>query len=473
MRLTRRCLIAGVVEIVIFTVGFCHLGWAQEQNPVHLEILNEPDPTTGEIVVIQGDPVEAAFEVHPAADTSASDLIQLRRVGDSTSVSEEVRGESLSGTVLLDTSPPDALGELEVVYITASGIVMAVAEQTVLVVEDGSGAPDTVFVPSGGSIQSGIDAVESGGTVYLESGIYTASLVVANKQVELIGNGAFGFRRTLIVAADREAPVITFGPGGGGLIEGMVLRGGANGIRGVAENEVKPAPVQVRRMRIVNTGQGISGSFSDLDVKECTIANTDSNGIGLAHVGALHFENNMVLDANAFGLLIYNVVPLGTIEISNSTFLWNTQGGIAIVGGANDVFITDCNVGLSLASGISIWDGGYVQVFRTHIYLIFSGAIYFNNATYDNLGDALIAYHTEFVLVDDCLMENCARVGLLYDTSGGAIYRTRTQNVRFGLGTFGEPKPYYENLSNSFIGIEEDILTDGALPVPEAPPLPE
>ena len=129
MRFISRVFIAGSVGIFVFAGSFGQQGWAQEQNPVLLEVLNEPDPTTGDVVVVQGDPVEVAFEVNPAADTSASDLIQLRRIDDGTLVSEEARGECLSGTVFLDTNPANALGELEAVYITASGSILAVAGQ--------------------------------------------------------------------------------------------------------------------------------------------------------------------------------------------------------------------------------------------------------------------------------------------------------------------------------------------------------
>ena len=110
-----------------------------------------------------------------------------------------------------------------------------------------------------------------------------------------------------------------------------------------------------------------------------------------------------------------------------------------------------------------------MQVFRTNVIIIAEGDI----PPYYNLGHGLTALDSDYVLVDDCLFESCARAGLIYTASGGAIYRTRTQDVRFGLVLLEEPKPNWEDPSNSFVGTEENVLTDGALPVPGPPPLPE
>ena len=56
----------------------------------------------------------------------------------------------------------------------------------------------------------------------------------------------------------------------------------------------------------------------------------------------------------------------------------------------------------------------------------------------------VIIHNSDFLLPD--------RAGLLFENSGGQLFNTP---------------------GNSFIGTENDFVTDGALPVPEAPPIPE
>jgi len=180
--------------------------------------------------------------------------------------------------------------------------------------------------------------------------------------------------------------------------------------------------------------------------------------------------STLVREADAFGLVVWNYEEPGSgpIHINNSTFLNNSLGGIAIVGDANPVYISNCTIGLSRAAGISVWYGGFVRVLSTHVFGIEVG----NIPPYDNLGDGIIAAWSDYVLVQNSLFEDCARAGLLYQASGGEIQWTQALGGRFGLVVQGDPKPEYF-IGNSFVGTEEDILTDGALPVPQAPPIPE
>jgi hypothetical protein len=292
---------------------------------------------------------------------------------------------------------------------------------------------------------------------------------VANKQVHIIGNRAFGRRRTVIVSLNPEQPVITFGPRGGGSIRSSTIRGlGADGIRGIAEDGVRPASIQVNLTRILDTRQGISGSFSDLTVKMSIIRNTVINAIELWQVDNLDLLNTLVTNVDEFGLVVFNLVGTGTIHINNCTFLRASLGGIAIVGGAKPVYISNCTIGRCRAAGISLWETGFVRVLSTRVYLTQYGMIW----PYDRLADGLIAASSANVLVQDSLFQYNARAGVLYESSGGGIQWTQSEGGRFGLVVQGQPKPTYLGYNNLFVGTEEDILTDGALSVPAAPPLP-
>ena len=88
-------------------------------------------------------------------------------------------------------------------------------------------------------------------------------------------------------------------------------------------------------------------------------------------------------------------------------------------------------------------------------------------------GDGLVVGFGSSVLVTDTAVRGAIRAGVLFDSSAGSLAGVRSTDSRFGLVVQGEPRPDYGDPSNVFSGTEENILTDGALPVPEAPPLPE
>ena len=105
----------GLMWVLFFVIGSGQPAVAQT---VDLDILNvDPDPTTGPIEIVRGDPVEVEFSVPSEIESSSSDLIRLQRVDNQALVSQEMRGESLSGTVWLGTDSDLAIGELEVIYL--------------------------------------------------------------------------------------------------------------------------------------------------------------------------------------------------------------------------------------------------------------------------------------------------------------------------------------------------------------------
>jgi hypothetical protein len=271
---------------------------AMAQSSATLTILNEPIPGTDRIVVGQGDPVMAYFEVDPSARSSPDDVIQLRRVDDSSVVSQEVRGERLWGTVSLDTSPGNALGELEVVYMHVSGTILGTAEQTVLVIPEAPPEPPSlVVVPSqeAPTIQAGIIAVADGGTVQIKPGVYEIlqPLFVIGKTVTIQGAGSS--RKpgqdqvtqlaapppTEVVDAELALGVINY-LGAGGILKELDVSGSdacvvTRDLEGAAE------PIVMEDVRLSNTGRGmLCEASADLTVQDAEILNCLWNGISFA-----------------------------------------------------------------------------------------------------------------------------------------------------------------------------------------------
>ena len=67
----------GLIGVVALVLANGNSARAQTAPAVILDILNEAAPGTDQIIVPKGDPVLVAYDVNPAADTSASDLIRL------------------------------------------------------------------------------------------------------------------------------------------------------------------------------------------------------------------------------------------------------------------------------------------------------------------------------------------------------------------------------------------------------------
>ncbi|MFC2172048.1 right-handed parallel beta-helix repeat-containing protein [Acidobacteriota bacterium] len=476
-----------IEKILVFGGLLCTLAFviasqavlAQSPIPVSLTILNERDPVTYRIVVVQGDPVEVLYDVNPNILSSPRDEIQLRRVDNGSVVSYESRGPNLSGTVYLDTNPANALGELEVVYVDPADTILGRVDETLMVVEDGqAGPPKTVRVPSpeAPTIQAAIDAVADGGKVLIGPGTYEETFYITGKQVNLIGSGIKGKKkRTVllmpppdtILPVEEAIGIVNYGPGGGGQIKGMILSGGDTGILGMKDAAGLPARLQVKDMVIQNGGRGILGSFSKLIVKDVRISDILWHGIHLYDLEAVDLFDNLVSDVDGVGLLIYNFDPSpGSINIRDTKIAFAGQGGIAIVGGEKPVYITDCNVGFCMLAGILLIDADHVELKKTDVKYIFMT----DTPEYSDIGDGLIVDSTGYVNLRNCKFTHCDRAGILFHESGGAITGTVSRkNGMFGLVVLGSVKPDYEDRQNIFEGRDTNILTDGSLPVPDEP----
>ncbi len=298
----QKTLIASLTFFFI-VIGINQPVFAQTAPGVTLTILNTPDPNTGQIVVAQGDPIEVAFEVDTALDSSPNDLIQLRQLYDSV-VSEQVRGEQLLGTVFLDTSSDNALGELKVVYVL-NDVVFATASETVLLVSEiPPEPPDTIRFPGDApTLQIAINRVANNGTVEIGPGVHeiTAPIFVQGKNIVLAGAGSgqkgegpvthlvgpppqpvVDEMGILILPADDVQGMLNF-IGSDVVAYDMMISGFDAGIVTRDGGEDEPAPTVAKDIVITDTGRGILAlSSGDLMVADVTISDTSWNGISVA-----------------------------------------------------------------------------------------------------------------------------------------------------------------------------------------------
>jgi hypothetical protein len=209
------------------------------------------------------------------------------------------------------------------------------------------------------------------GTIRVRRGVYTESLSVRGKQVDIEGEGARGERRTEIIGLDRDAAVITYGPRGGGSLGNVALSGGAYGVSGVKERDPLrerdsfPSPLVIRDSVIRGTGRGIYGSFSTLIATEIEVGPTIWNGLSILEASQqLVLVNSFVHDAGGVGALVYNFNPnafLGPI-VYNSGFGFNKGGGLVIYGGAKNSAINTCVFSNNNVFGVLLFQAGDVTV---------------------------------------------------------------------------------------------------------------
>jgi hypothetical protein len=479
----RRSLQCFLVVVGLLAVGLAGPLWAQAPAVI-LDVLNPVTPGTNVAVVVQGDPVQVQFAVSPLVDSSPSDLIRLRRLDNETVVSQQTRGD-LTGTASLDTTPSSALGDLEVVYVlSATGNVLATAPQTVRVVSSGPGGPTSVTVPSPAArtIQAGIDLVADGGTIQIRPGIYRERLLVVGKRVNLVGSGSFGLRRTVIagtlprtiVPYQQAQGLVSFGPGGGGSISNLILQGSDAGIVGFGNAGGVPAAVQIKDAVIRLTGRGVLGSFSRLEIDRAVIVGARWHGLSVVQSANLGMFESSIIAVDGVGVFVDNThESSGSITISGATIYNCAQGGIVVAGDAKPVCIDSCYIGVNWVAGIRLWDAGPVTVTNTDVWSVYLGNTEADGVVYEDLAYGLLAFQSDAIAVDNCNFIGCEKAGIIYDSSGGVITNTWSgANPRFGLVLQGEPKPDYSDPNNVFSGAEENILTDGDLPVPGPPPLP-
>ena len=332
--------------------------------------------------------------------------------------------------------------------------------------------PRIVDVPGDefSTIQSAVEALPTGSTIRLESGRYTESITIAGKVIDIVGRRGFGGRRSVIQGSDPGRAVITFGPGGGGTVSRLALRGGAFGIQGVRQGggtgrDALPAPVTVRRTRISRTGQGIFGCFSQIRMQGISVARTDWNGICILESEVVEMQYASVANTPAVGLLVFNADNTEVL-VEYAWFWKNRGGGLAVVGGQYPVTVNHCWFSRNGIAGIFLSNVGDAWISNTYVYFTYSVDQYWTE-----FGDGLIAYSDTIpgnVNLDNCGFGINERAGILYVNTGGTIADTFASRNLMGLVVQGDTHPYLVSDGNVFQNnIEDNIASDGDLAVPD------
>jgi hypothetical protein len=93
--------------------------------------------------------------------------------------------------------------------------------------------------------------------------------------------------------------------------------------------------------------------------------------------------------------------------------------------------------------------------------------------TYPGIGDGIVLNDDASVTLDELVVQRAARGAVVINVSQATLSHVRGSGERFGLVVQGSPSVIWDASTSVFVGGEQDVLSDGTLPVPGPPPMPE
>ncbi len=341
--------------------------------------------------------------------------------------------------------------------------------------------PERVIVPSDGTltIQDAIDLVADGGTIELEAGTFEETVVIRDKEIEIIGAGTDLEDGTVWVGEIPETvedtedgtALITYGAGGGGYLEDIAFIGGDIAITGVEEEGERPAALEIEDVTISETGNAVAGEFSSLVMSDFWVDDTKKSGLKLDAPHSLQLFDGFIDNSDAAGIVVHNWYPTGegAVVIHDVTLAFHSEGGIVIAGDYQSVIIDSCGIGGVGKAGIMLIDTGVAMLFDNSISLVWMG----DGSKFTDLGYGVLLYEAEWTWIQDVTVTLAAKAGLAAQDSGGMVLGSSFSSDRFGGVLQGSHDLAWNHGSNTWIGPEGAVISDGDLQIPTAPPIPE
>lgn len=251
------------------------------------------------------------------------------------------------------------------------------------------------------SIQDAIDSAPEDTTIRILPGIYSESLVIANKRLRLVGAGAAA--TILDGASDPGSRVITFSCKSARkiLLDGMTIMSGYPRA-GFGGGGVENANCKVNLENSVITG------------------NAARSGGGIINLGSMTLKNSTVSNNGAIDLGGGGILNSGVLEITETTVSNNSArnggGGIENAGHLTATNVTIANNSARLGAGLA--NVAFAKGALTKVRLFHNEATSRGGAIY-NVDDLSIVGSTVF--------SNMA--GTMTTGQGGGVYNTDGANL--------------------------------------------
>jgi hypothetical protein len=234
------------------------------------------------------------------------------------------------------------------------------------------------------------------------------------------------------------------------------------------------------------TGQGIDGN-SQVTLQGNLIEGTRSAalhrvlGRGL-HVGEgaqVVMEGNALVQNRQIALGVFDPFAWGTRLTSLHDLVAGTlaqesdgQDGFGVVCGAGSVVsLSGALIRGNRVAGVLV-EGAHASVERSLVDAVLAGSFTLGDAatTSTGVGDGLLATQGAQLDVSGSRVQGCARAGLLFDDSTGAVKGTVVTGNPYGLVLQGKQAPSYADGGNRISGnTVRDVVGGGDLPIPTAP----
>lgn len=350
----------------------------------------------------------------------------------------------------------------------------------------GAGAGCVVRVPSDvATLQEAIDTVDDGGVVLLAPGTYTESFQIDDKRVHLVGDWGGGAGSAQFVVPPSTGirslasarGIANYGRGGGGSLQNLVLTGGDAAVLGfstagpIAELAINNVTMQSNLYGI------IAGSSQSLSLENVSILDSGLTGYLALCSGDQSIISTLIHNAGQMGVYVKacSATP-SSVTIHGSFIGGNAKGGALFIGDGGNLTVVIATSYLYQNTVFGLWfqnvTGTPGYVFDTVVTDTHVGDLCGGQACFQGVGDGVIAVSSS-IIVEASAVLNAARAGVLLDLSSDVQFFDSVINGdRFGFVS-QHGSDWTADPATLIEGGEQDILTDGDLPVPEPPPVPE
>jgi hypothetical protein len=245
----------------------------------------------------------------------------------------------------------------------------------------------------------------------------------------------------------------------------------------------------------------VAGSFDEqgaqVDVASTLVADTQlrssdgkfGRGVNIRYESAGAVRDSVILGNHQVGIGVNNASTIavsatlveGTLPIADGSYgvglAASRAAKMAIRGalirnnqGVGVLAVDTVYPGVSVQGVMSIEQSVIDGVSPGRFYQLHGSTI---DSTYDGIADGVVAFAANPLTMKDVWIRGCGRAAVVFDGTSGKLRGVRADAGHFGLVAQNLPKPDWSDAGNSFAGGVQAVLTDGALPVPGAPPTPK
>lgn len=197
-------------------------------------------------------------------------------------------------------------------------------------------------------------------------------------------------------------------------------------------------------------------------------------GMILGDEAAATLYGGTITESRTAGLVVQNertqIVARGLLVEATLPQEADGQGGIGVdIADLAAARVEQSAVRDSRVAGVLV-GGASTELSNVFVSAVATGSMSFDDGgvVLMDLADGIVTSLGSFLEVSGVQVTGCARAGVLFDDSSGAVSRTVSGGNRWGLVLQGEDRPVYAEGENDLSGNEQGLVSGGDLAVPPA-----